>query len=110
MAEGVENWRLILQAARALTAAGQAPFSRISVYEWIWRRHPREQHDRPSLDPIFQGMTKNSTGGPPSACGTPLYRVDRGRYILAEQRQVLTQRTRARNDAFDARDVNCPRI
>jgi hypothetical protein len=37
----VENWKLILAAAQALTAAGQAPFTRQSVYEWIWRRHPR---------------------------------------------------------------------
>jgi hypothetical protein len=39
---------------------------------------------RPSLDPTFQGMTKNAAGGPPSACGIPLIRTDRGRYILAE--------------------------
>lgn len=84
MPENVQNWRLIQQAARALTAAGQTPFTRISVYQWIWRRYPQADHDRPSLDPTFQGMTKNATGGPPSACGTPLIRTDRGRYILAE--------------------------
>jgi hypothetical protein len=84
MAGEIQNWRLILQAARALTAAGQTPFTRISVHQWIWRRHTRAQHDRPSLDPTFQGMTRNSAGGPPSTCGTPLIRVDRGRYILAE--------------------------
>jgi Swt1-like HEPN len=78
------NWRLILDAARALTAAGQTPFTRIRVYQWIWRRYPRDDHDRPSLDPTFQGMVRNATGGPPSAGGTPLLRVDRGRYILAE--------------------------
>lgn len=33
MADGADNWRLILEAARALTAAGQTPFTRISVYE-----------------------------------------------------------------------------
>jgi hypothetical protein len=84
MADGVEIWRLILQAARALTAAEQTPFTRISVYEWIWRRYPPEQHDRPSHDPTFQGMTKNAAGGPSSACGTPFRRVDRGHNILAE--------------------------
>jgi len=78
------NWKLILDAARALTAAGQAPFTRISVSEWIWRRYPREHHDRPSLDPTFQGMIKNATGGPPSAGGTPLVRVNRGHYRLAD--------------------------
>lgn len=36
-----ENWRLIKDAAHALTAAGQTPFTRQSAYEWIWRRYPR---------------------------------------------------------------------
>jgi hypothetical protein len=84
VAEGTENWRLILEAARALTAAGQTPFTRISVYEWIWRRYPRRDHDRPSLDPTFQGMVRNATGGPQSAGGTPLLRVDRGLFVLAD--------------------------
>jgi hypothetical protein len=83
MTESYPNWELILQAARALTAAGQTPFTRQSVYEWIWRRHPRVDHDRPSLDPTFQGMVKNAPGGPASACGTPLVRVGHGRYELA---------------------------
>lgn len=83
MAEGTENWRLILEAARALTAAGQAPFTRISVYEWIWRRYPRS-HDRPSLDPTFQGMVGGATGGPKSRAGTPLLKTGRGRYVLAD--------------------------
>ena len=76
------NWQLILEAATALTAARQTPFTRASVYEWIWRRHPRDQHDRPSLDPVFQGMTGNAPGGVPAPCGTPLHRTGHGRYIL----------------------------
>jgi hypothetical protein len=76
--DGTENWRLILEAARALTAAGQSPFTRVSVYEWIWRRHPRNVHDRPSLDPVFQGLVRNAPGGPASSAGTPLTRVGRG--------------------------------
>ena len=84
MTANTSNWQLILQAARQLTAAGQAPFTRISVYQWIWRRYPRAEHDRPSLDPTFQGMTRNSAGGPSSACGKPLLRVRHGHYILAE--------------------------
>ena len=83
-AEDTPNWRLILEAARALTATGKSPFTRISVYQWIWQRYPREAHDRPTLDPTFQGMIKNAAGGPPSACGTPLFRVDRGRYVLTD--------------------------
>lgn len=78
-----EALALILQAARALTAAGQTPFTRISIYQWIWRRYPQHEHERPSLDPILQGMTRNAVGGPSSACGKPLIRIDRGRYILA---------------------------
>jgi hypothetical protein len=54
VAEGTENWRLVLQAARALTTAGQTPFTRIAVYEWIWARYVRRDHDRPSLDPTFR--------------------------------------------------------
>jgi hypothetical protein len=81
---GTENWRLILAAARALTAAGQTPFTRQQVYEWIWERHQRSDHERPSLDPTFQGMISNATGGPASAGGTPLQRIRRGLYVLAE--------------------------
>jgi hypothetical protein len=57
-------------------------FTRQSVYEWIWRRYPRGEHDRPSLDPTFQGMVSNAAGGPRSAAGTPLKRVSRGLYVL----------------------------
>jgi hypothetical protein len=83
VADDLPNWQLILQAARALTDAKQAPFTRQSVYEWIWRRYPRKDHDRPSLDPTFQGMIKNAPGGPPSVCGMPITRVARGRYEFA---------------------------
>ena len=83
MADRIENWRLILDAAQALTAAGGTPFTRVSIYEWIWKRYPRSSHDRPSLDPTFQGMVSNATGGPRSQPGTPLIRVGRGQYVLA---------------------------
>jgi hypothetical protein len=82
--DGTENWRLILEAAGALTAAGQSPFTRVSVYEWIWRRYPRSARGRPSLDPVFQGMVRNAPGGPTSSAGTPLARVGRGEYVLAD--------------------------
>lgn len=85
IAVGTQNWRLILAAARALTAAGRSPFSRIAVYQWIWSRHPQADHDRPTLDPTFQGMIENAPGGPPSGGGTPLLRVARGLYVLADQ-------------------------
>ena len=76
------NWQLILAAACALTAAGETQFTRIGVYEWIWARYLRSEHDRPALDPTFQGMVRNATGGPPSAGGTPLLRVERGLFVL----------------------------
>jgi hypothetical protein len=82
---GTPNWRLILAAARVLTAAGRSPFTRIAVYQWIWTRHPQADHDRPTLDPTFQGMIENAPGGPPSAGGTPLRRVARGLYVLGGQ-------------------------
>jgi hypothetical protein len=82
MSDELANWELILQGARALTDAEQAPFTRQSVYEWIWRRYPREGHERSSLDPTFQGMVENAPGGPRSSCGTPLARVAYGRYTL----------------------------
>jgi hypothetical protein len=78
------NAWLILSAARALTSAGQTPFARIDVYRSIWERHPRSEHGRPALDPTFQGMVSNAPGGPPSAVGEPLLRVDRGLYVLAD--------------------------
>lgn len=83
MQEGPANWRLILAAARALTAAGQTPFTRIGVYRWIWERNPRNEHERGTLDPIFQGMIRNApTGAPSNRGGKPLLRVDRGLYVL----------------------------
>ena len=75
------NWELIDQATRDLTGRGCTPFTRIQVYEEIWRKHPDRQ--RGSLDPTFQGMIANATGGPVSAGGTPLQRVDRGLYVRA---------------------------
>lgn len=69
MAESTQNWQPILQAARALTAAEQTLFARISVYEWIWRRYSRAEHGRRASTPTFRDTISNATGGPPSACG-----------------------------------------
>ena len=84
VAKTAQNWRLILEAAQALTASGQAPFTRVSIYKWIWRRYPRSEHDRRSLDPVLQGMVSNAPGAPPSAGGTPLRRIGHGHYLLAQ--------------------------
>jgi hypothetical protein len=69
MAEGTGNWPLVLEAARAQTAAGRTHSPGIGVYERIWQRHPRSSHARPSLDPTFQGMVHGTTGGPKSLAG-----------------------------------------
>lgn len=82
--QGATNSNLIRAGAKALTAAGQTPFTRIAIYQWIWERYPASKHGRPSLDPTFQGMIRNAPGGPPSAGGTPLVRVRRGFYVLAD--------------------------
>lgn len=48
-----------------------------------WRRYPRSEHGRPSLDPVFQGWVRNAPGGPSNSAGTPLAKVGRGEYVLA---------------------------
>jgi hypothetical protein len=78
------NWQLILAAACALTAAGNTPFSRIDVFEWIWERFPRSEHERGALDPTFQGMIDMATRAPRSPCGTPFRRVARGLHELID--------------------------
>ena len=53
MPETPPNWRLILQAARALTAAGQTPFIGIGIYEMdlatLSPGRPRPARPRPHL-------------------------------------------------------------
>ena len=73
------SWKMIDEASRALTGRGTVPFTRDDVYREIWRHHP--ERGRGSLDPVFQGMIANAPGGPASAGGTPLRRVERGLYV-----------------------------
>ncbi len=77
------NWKLIDEATRLLASRGLTPFTRDDVYREIWKQHP----DRPrgSLDPTLQGMVRNAPGGPPSAGGTPLRRLERGLYERAAE-------------------------
>ncbi|AEB44258.1 DUF6884 domain-containing protein [Micromonospora maris] len=75
-------WQLILTAARQL-AEHKLDFSRAELIAEVQRLHPtRHPH---SLGPVIQGMTRDTTGGPPSPCGTPLIRVGHGRYTLADR-------------------------
>ncbi|WP_431728917.1 DUF7669 domain-containing protein [Verrucosispora sp. TAA-831] len=83
--------QLILTAARHL-AKHKLDFSRAELIDEVQRRDPT-RHPQ-SLGPVIQGMTRYTTGGPPSPCGTPLIRVGRGRYTIADSSQstfVLTQ-------------------
>lgn len=98
----VPNWKLIDEASRHLTTVGRTPFSRMDVYRLIWRDHPERQ--RPSLDPTFQGMVSNASGGPASAGGTPLRRVERGLY----ERHPRLAADRSRVDSVPTRSSGGP--
>ncbi|MEE6258002.1 DUF6884 domain-containing protein [Plantactinospora sonchi] len=74
-------WQLILTAARQLTKH-KFDFSRAELIDEVQRLDPTQRVQ--SLGPVIQGMTRDTTGGPSSPCGTPLIRVGRGRYTLAD--------------------------
>jgi len=76
------TWEIVLEGARRLVANGTNVFTRAQLIAHVQKRAP--SRERPSIDPIIQGMTDNATGGPPSACGLVFRRVDRGHYILLD--------------------------
>ena len=80
MSCGKAHWELLVESAEALTGAGRAPFSRDDLIRYVHRTHPDVKPS--SLHPVIQGLTANAPGGPRSACGTPLWRVDRNQYVL----------------------------
>lgn len=80
MACAKPNWRLLLECATGLQQRGLSPFTRAELIRCVQHDHP-ERSDG-SLGPIIQGMTRGATGGPRSACGAVLERVDRGVYRL----------------------------
>ena len=65
MTVGTQNWRLILAAARALTAAGQSPFPRIAVYQWIWWRHSQARSRSTNSRPYLPGHDRECSRGTP---------------------------------------------
>lgn len=81
MVDGRPTWMMVIEAAERLTAAGHSPFklSRLitEVQGIDWRA-------RDTIQPVIQGMTVNAGKGPPSPCGKPLIRVDRGYYKLRD--------------------------
>lgn len=82
----VPAWRKLLDAAEALTAKGAAPFTRAELIATVRAVDPSRQ--RPSLDPVIQGMTEDAPGGPPAACGIVFRRVARGEYVLIGRDRV----------------------
>lgn len=76
------TWRLILDSADELSRTGGSPFTLDTIIKHVQRRDPARNRD--SIAPIIQGMTINAPGGPRSACGERLRRVDRGLYELLD--------------------------
>src|SRR2546428_13705529 len=67
-------WEILLEGARRLMDNGTTAFTRAQLIAHVQHKDP--SRDRPSIDPIIQGMTENATGGPPSACGIVFRRVE----------------------------------
>lgn len=74
------TWELLVEAAHRLTDNGSRSFTRAQLIAHVQREDP--SRERPSIDPIIQGMTENATGGPRSACGIVFRRIERGQYVL----------------------------
>ena len=68
------TWEILLEGARRLMDNGTTAFTRAQLIAHVQHKDP--SRDRPSIDPIIQGMTENATGGPPSACGIVFRRVE----------------------------------
>ncbi len=81
------TWRLVLDAAKAFTAAGRTRFRLVELVEEVQSRDP--SRGRTTIHPIVQGMTVDVGKGPPSACGKPLRHVDRGLYELVSTPAVI---------------------
>lgn len=77
-------WQLLEQCARALTEAGNSPFSRGDLIECVKQRAPEAKPG--SLNPIIQGITDNLQGGAPGATGKDiLHSVGRGKFVLRSE-------------------------
>jgi hypothetical protein len=81
MASTEPTWRLVLDAARRLGSGGRS-FTREALLREVQRMDPGRGDG--TIGPTLQGMTVNASGGPPSPCGTPLRRVERGVYRLVD--------------------------
>lgn len=77
------TWELVLDSASRLTRSGTVPFSLAELVTEVQQLDP--WRERPSIQPVVQGMTINATGGPPSPCGKPLERVRHGYYRLGDE-------------------------
>ena len=61
MSHASPNWKLLLECARRLTAAGRSPFTRQMLIDCVQRVDPARKEG--SLNPTIQGMTDNLKGG-----------------------------------------------
>lgn len=74
-------WRLLEQCARALTEAGNVPFTRGDLIECVKQRAPNAKSG--SINPVIQGITDNLRGGAPGTTSKRiLHSVGRGKFIL----------------------------
>lgn len=82
--EAQPMWQLIEQCARALTEAGNTPFTRGDIIECVKQRAPKAKSG--SLNPVIQGITDNLQGGAPGATGKDiLHSVGRGKFVLRSE-------------------------
>ncbi len=72
------TWQLVLEAAEKLSAEGDFKLEQL-ISEV---RRLDSSRERPSIQPVVQGMTANAGSGPASPCGKPLWRVTHGWYQL----------------------------
>lgn len=77
------NWKLLLDCARRLTAAGRTPFTRAMLIDCVQRIDPKAKEG--SLNPTIQGMTDNLRGGNGSGLLHPSFHsVGRGEFVLLD--------------------------
>ena len=84
MSHASPNWRLLLECARRLTAAGRSPFTRRMLIDCVQRIDPARKEG--SLNPTIQGMTDNLKGGNDSGqLNVVFHSVGRGQFMLLEE-------------------------
>jgi hypothetical protein len=84
MSHASPNWKLLLECARRLTAAGRSPFTRRMLIDCVQRIDSARKEG--SLNPTIQGMTDNLKGGNDSGqLNVVFHSVGWGQFILLEE-------------------------